>query len=273
MTSCQAGQGGQPSTTGPQWKDGRLGCVTRRASEGKAPSPRLRSPPQGDVRPENPGPGRLRLTPSLLRGTRPGTVPCPLPGRRARRPCPEPQACSLGLATLGTARACWAFLPGLGPSAEALILLCVLSPPRPLGEAHRGLLRSTLWPPPRPAFCPRAQLGSQEGWGYPARFSLPGLGSSRPAVGQCPPPLLPGPAQEGPAPHRKPRGRHPAGRLASVSHPHPPHLWTGQNHIQASPSNPSRPPPLGWLSPKSVSGGETEAKEGVLGLQRWPGSS
>lgn len=236
---------------------------------GDGPLSQAQFPPQGDVRPENPGLGPLRFTLSLLRGTRPGTVPCPLPGRRARRPCPGPQACSLGPATLGTARACWAFLLGLGPSAETLVPLRDLSPPRPLGEARQGLLRSTLRPPLRPAFCPRAQVGSQEGWGYPTRFSLPGWGSGRPASSPSPR----GPSPGRPSSPQEARRKTPCWETGFCLPSPPPTSLDWPKPHPSLPPNPSRPPPLGWLSPKSASGGETEAREGVLGLQQWPGSS
>ena len=206
VTSCQAGHGGTAIDHGvPVARMTGEGCVAQWVSEGEGPLSQIQFPPEGRCSARKPQAGTPLPRPVPTQRGPPwdGSVPSalhPPPGRRALRACPGPQACSLGLATLGTSRACWAFLLGLGPSAETLVLLCILSPPGPRGEASQGLLRSGL---PSVQLSAKGPSGLPGGPGVPTRLSLP---EHVEAVGPLPLPLIPGRAggRPGPAPTGSP---------------------------------------------------------------------
>lgn len=279
------------------------GCVAQRVSEGEGPLSQIQFPPEGRCSARKPQAGTPLPRPVPTQRGPPwdGSVPSalhPPPGRRALRACPGPQACSLGLATLGTSRACWAFLLGLGPSAETLVLLCILSPPGPRGEASQGLLRSGL---PSVQLSAKGPSGLPGGPGVPARLSLP---EHAEAVGPLPLPLIPGQAggRPGPAPTGSPEedtllgdwlwspipAPHIFGLAKTTSKPHPPpppchQAGSHPNRCQEGKLRPEKgcwassssraPPDPSWLT-RGLGGHDTHtASQKKLGdrLGHWPG--
>lgn len=142
------------------------GCVTQRVRGGRPPLPNSVPPRRAMFCLKTPGRDSSASPYPYSEGPALGWFCALCPPPSAGRESPQGMSWAPGLFTLGTSRTCWAFLLGLGPSAETLVLLCVLSPPRPRGEASQGPLRSALWPPLCPAFCQGPKGAPHRARGY-----------------------------------------------------------------------------------------------------------